>query len=76
MTKQEEMGRFIVRDSILIHRPTVRFLTDDVLCRAILENNEHFEMMHDPMLMGTVVSCQNKPRDMLVYGISWEEIDG
>lgn len=76
LTKQKEIKRFILRDASLVRSPTIRFLSHEGLSRAIRENNKHFEMLHDPIEMRTVVQCNNKPRDMPVYGIVWEELHG
>jgi len=67
--------RFIVRDASLVQSPTVMYLTDDVLRRTILENNDKFELRRDARLMGTILYCENKPRDMPVYGIKWDSLE-
>jgi hypothetical protein len=76
MPTKEGVKKFIVRDASLVRSATARFLTDDSLRKAILQNNDQFKIMRDVKEQGTVVSCKNKPRDMLVYGIVWEELDG
>ncbi len=70
MTKQ-----FIIRDSQLVKSATLRYLTDSTLIATISETNDKFDMYRDAMRQGTILVCDNKPRDMLVYGIEWEELN-
>lgn len=75
MTKQEEVRRFLLRDKELVHSSTAGYLDEATLKEAILENNESFEIMRDPMRLKTIVYCKNKPRDLPIYGIVWEALD-
>lgn len=47
---------------------------DEYLIDSILENNETFTLY--PMLpdfLTPVIECENKPRDLFVWGIYWRE---
>ena len=71
---EEELKRFIVRDGHLFRSFLTRYLANDIVRNAILENNERFEMMRDEQMRGTIIYCKNKPRDLLTYGLIWEAL--
>lgn len=70
MTKQ-----FIIRDRQITRSSTLKYLVDDAFFSAISENNDKFDIYRDEMRQGFVLVCDNKPRDMPVYGIEWEKLN-
>jgi len=66
------MQKFIVRDKELIHCPTNFLLADVYLRSVVLENNNFLAFTRDEMRQGTILHCDNKPRDLPIYGIYWE----
>ena len=59
--------------------PELPWPSVDQVANVIFENNTEFTYM-SPWYSGVnylfMVKCETKPRDMSVYGISWEEVDG
>ena len=72
MDKQTEIKRFIIQDRQFVMSATAKYITEKQICNAIAENNESYTIYHDYVSMGLMVKCKNKPRDLLVYGLSWE----
>lgn len=55
------------------------YLSSEVISQVILENNAEFTAIspYNPAPIRStkiMVECENKPRDMPVFGISWKEI--
>lgn len=65
------MNRFMIPDKQLVGSAMAIRLTDGVFRNSILENNESFELMRDEQRQATILSCENKPRDLPVYGLAW-----
>lgn len=64
--------RFMIPDRQIVQSYMVRYLTNDIVSHSILENNKSFELMRDEARQATILYCENKPRDLLVYGLKWE----
>ena len=69
---EEELRRFIIRDSIL--RAALPCIEGDKLTQVVLENNDGFEIKRDERRAGWMVYCKNKPRDLPIYGLIWEAL--
>lgn len=67
------MRKFIIPDMQFVKSDTIRYLTDEHFCSVIAKNNEMWFAYHDVEKMALVVCCENKPRNLLVYGLKWEE---
>jgi len=69
------MPSFILKDRDIIQSSTAKYLTQGILFNTIHENNQKFEIMRDESRMGWVIYCDEKPRDMPIYGIFWRDLD-
>ena len=45
----------------------------DAIIDAIFANNDSFEFSRDPVTRDIIIRCKNKPRDLFIYGIYFEE---
>lgn len=53
--------------------------TEEQLKNVIFENNKTFTWWKDMVRgfpSGMILECQNQPRDLLVYGLTWKKISG
>lgn len=71
MTAEERGKEWYIPDSQFMRSPTAKHLGEHTISNAILENNVAFSSHHDPLRMALVVKCANRPRDLPIYGLSW-----
>jgi hypothetical protein len=45
---------------------------NEIASKIIFENNDFFKIWRDPITRDTIIECRNKPRDLFIWGISFE----
>ncbi len=68
------MSKYILQDKQFIQSYTARYLIDGQLSDVVSANNKKWSLYHDDDKMAVVAICDNKPRDLPVYGLAWEEL--
>lgn len=66
------MKQFIIHDTQFVKSTTVRYITEDILCANVAKSNKEWAIWRDVEKMGIVAKCKNKPRNLVVYGLSWQ----
>ncbi len=49
--------------------------SDDQVAEYILENNQRFSAFRDPIEGCAIVECENRPRDLPIWGISFVPVE-
>lgn len=66
--------KWIITRVQLIHNPLSKYVSDNAILNSIRDNNEVFSVWVDIQHNGIIAECNNKPRNLLVHGLMWEEL--
>lgn len=69
------MKKFIIPDKQFVMSATAKYIGERQIYDAVMSNNKRCSIYYDYEKMGLVAYCENKPRDLSIYGLKWSDIE-
>ena len=69
------MKKFKIPDQQFVENYTARYLSERFFKNVLSENNTEWLLYHDAKEMALVAECENRPRDLPIFGVRWENFD-